>query len=131
MKTENYLKLGAVEIDITPQVPMQLVGMGREFVAEDGEKFPYTGRDVPTEKIHDPIMLQATFLSFGSKKVVIIAADLLYTVAMEEVRAAVAEACDIPEEAVFYSSTHNHNGPCKTDEYSDFFQFAVFLNSRN
>ncbi len=120
MKTENYLKVGAAEENITPQVPMRLVGMGREFIAEDGEKFSYTGRDVPTGKIHDPLMLQATFLCKGSKKVVILVADLLYTIALDEVRAAVSEACNIPIDAVFYASTHNHNGPCRTDEYSDF-----------
>ena len=120
MNTKNHLKVGAAQADITPQKSMHLVGMGREFDSVDGDKFSYTKRDNPTEKVHDPLMIQATFLNHGSKKVIILVADLLYTVALDEVRAAVSKACEIPESAVFYCSTHNHNGPCLTEEYSEF-----------
>ncbi len=68
MKTKNYLKFGAAEIEITPQKPMQLVGMGREFIAADGEKFSYSNRDKPARKTHDPLLLQATFINSGGEK---------------------------------------------------------------
>ena len=120
MKNNDQIFLGAAEIDITPKSPVQLVGMGRLFVAHDGESFEYSKRDNPTSEIHDPIMLQATCLCQDDKKIIMLTADLLYTVALKEVQTAVAQACGISEESVFYSVTHNHNGPCGTDEYIAF-----------
>jgi len=117
---KDQLFLGVAETDITPKTPMQLVGMGRVFVAHDGERFEYGNRDNPAVETHDPLMLQAICLCQGGRKVVMLTSDLLYTVALEEVRAAVAQACGISEEAVFYAATHNHNGPCGTKEYSAF-----------
>jgi len=117
----SQLLLGTAEIEITPQFPMQLVGMGRVFVAHDGDKAEYSQRDNPASEINDPLMLQATCLVQDDKKVIILTADLLYTVALEEVVAAVSAACNISEENIFYCATHNHNGPCRTDDY------AVFL----
>ncbi len=114
----NQILLGAAEIDITPKSPVQLVGMGRLFVAHDGESFEYSKRDNPTSEIHDPLTLQATCLCQDDKKIIVLTADLLYTIALKEVRTAVAEACEISEESVFYAVTHNHSGPCGTDEYT-------------
>ena len=91
----SQLLLGAAEIDITPQFPMQLVGMGRVFIAHDGDKAEYSQRDNPACESNDPLMLQATCLVQDDKKVIILTADLLYTVALEEVVAAVSAACDI------------------------------------
>ena len=116
----SQLLLGAAEIDITPQFPMQLVGMGRVFVAHDGEKVEYSQRDNPATEINDPLMLQATCLVHNDKKVLILTADLLYAVALDEVVTAVSLACDIQEENIFYCATHNHNGPCRTDDYAAF-----------
>ncbi|MCK5852184.1 hypothetical protein KAH27_04055 [bacterium] len=113
----NQILLGAAEIDITPKSPVQLVGMGRVFVAHDGESFEYSKRDNPTSEIHDPLMLQATCLCQDDKKIIILTADLLYTVALKELQTAVAQACGVSEESIFYAVTHNHNGPCGTDEY--------------
>jgi len=113
------IHLGAAQADISPSRPMYLVGMGREFIAHDGERFAYTGRDEPTAEIHDPLTLQATCVSDGDNKVIVITTDLLYTVALDEVRAAVAQACGLAVESVFYAATHNHNGPCRTDEYAE------------
>ena len=120
MQNNCQLLLGAAEIEITPQFPMQLVGIGRVFVAHDGEKAEYSQRDNPTSEINDPLMLQATCLVQDDKKVIILTADLLYTVALEEVVSAVSAACIIPEENIFYCATHNHNGPCRTDYYAAF-----------
>ncbi len=121
MNADNdQLWLGVAETDITPEIPMQLVGMGRIFVAHDGERLEYSNRDNPAVETHDPLMLQATCLCQGDRKVVMLASDLLYTVGLAEVRAAVAQACGIPEEAVFYAASHNHNGPCDAGGYSDF-----------
>ena len=120
MKNNNQILLGVAEIDITPKSPMQLVGMGRVFIAHDGEKFEHSRRDNPASEVNDPLKLQATCIIQADKKVIILTADLLYTVALKSVCAAVANACEISEESVFYSSTHNHNGPCGTDEYSAF-----------
>jgi len=120
MQNKNQILLGASEIDITPKSTMQLVGMGRVFVAHDGEKFEFSQRDKPATETHDPIMLQSTCLAQNNEKVIILTADLLYTVALEEVREAVAAACEIPENNVFYATSHNHNGPCRTDEYAAF-----------
>ncbi len=118
MNTDNQLYLGVAEIDITPESPMQLVGMGRVFVGHDGERVEYSKRDNPAAETHDPLMLQATCLRQGNKTMVMLTADLLYTIALVEVRTAVALACKIPEEAVFYAATHNHNGPCDADGFS-------------
>lgn len=118
--TGSQIFMGAAEVDITPESPMQLVGMGRVFVAHDGETFEYRERDHPATEPHDPLMLQATCLRQGDKKIILLTADLLYTVALEEVRAAVATACGISEDAVFYAATHNHNGPSGKAEYVDF-----------
>jgi len=118
--TNSQLLLGAAEIEITPQFPMQLVGMGRVFIAHDGEKAEYSQRDNPTSEINDPLMLQATCLVQDDKKVIILTADLLYVVALEEVVSAVSAVCIIPEENIFYCATHNHNGPCRTDDYAAF-----------
>jgi hypothetical protein len=120
MTNNNQLFLGAAEIEITPRFPMQLVGMGRVFVAHDGEKAEYSQRDNPASESNDPLMLQATCLVQDDKKVLILIADLLYTVALEEVVAAVSAACNISEENIFYCATHNHNGPCRTDDYAAF-----------
>jgi len=116
----SQLLLGAAEIEITPQFPMQLVGMGRVFIAHDGEKAEYSQRDNPATESNDPLMLQATCFVQDDKKVIILTVDLLYTVALDEVVAAVSAACNISEENIFYCATHNHNGPCRTDEYAAF-----------
>ena len=117
---DHQIYLGAAELEITPEMPMPLIGMGREFVAHDGEHFEYSQRDNPAIETHDPLMLQATCLRQGDKTMVMLTADLLYTVALEEVRAAVAQACDIPESAVFYAASHNHSAPGGRAEYSAF-----------
>lgn len=44
MASNNTLHLGVAAIDITPEEPMQLVGMGRGFIARDGECFEYGAR---------------------------------------------------------------------------------------
>ena len=41
------IRLGAAQANISPSWPMHLVGMGREFIAHDGERFSYAGRDEP------------------------------------------------------------------------------------
>jgi len=115
---DHPIYLGAAEIEITPEEPMQLIGMGREFKAHDGECFEYSQRDNPAMETHDPLMLQANCLRQAEKKVILLTADLLYTVALDKVRAAVAVACDIPEEAVFYAASHNHSAPGGTEAYS-------------
>ncbi|RKX41336.1 MAG: hypothetical protein DRP64_11430, partial [Verrucomicrobia bacterium] len=68
----DQLCLGVAETDITPVTPMQLVGMGRVFVAHDGERFEYSSRDKPAVETHDPLMLQATCLCQGDRKVVML-----------------------------------------------------------
>jgi hypothetical protein len=119
MSTQSdALVVGAAEVDITPSWPMHLVGMGRDFVAHDGRNFAYSARDEPASETHDPIMLQATYLRVGSQAVIIISADLVYTAALDALRAAVAQACRLPVQAVIYAATHNHNGPAGTERYA-------------
>jgi len=110
--------LGAAQVDISPSSPMLLVGMGREFTTHDGESFAYPGGDQPATEVHDPLTLQATFLRHVNDAAIVLAADLIHTVALEEVRAAVAEGCGLPVDSVFYAATHCHTGPARSDEYA-------------
>jgi len=99
---------------------MMLVGMGGEFVGPDGRTYSYSGRHAPARDVHDPLLLTAVCLECEAELYVLLNADFLYTLAEEEIVAAVSAECDIPREAVFYTATHNHNGPCRTDDYASF-----------
>jgi len=113
------LCVGASEADITPPAPVWAIGMGNAFVEPDGTVHEYTGRHEPSRGIHDQLMLQAVYLDDGVGKALLLSADLLYPIAAPEIMAAVADSCGIAPEAVFYSVTHNHNGPVEHPAFID------------
>jgi hypothetical protein len=91
------LSVGFADTDVSPAVggkaPVYLAGFGHDRKAT---------------KVHDPIMARAVVLSDGTKKIALVAVDVvgLFLPAVEEVRKKLPGF-----DYVMVSSTHNHEGP--------------------
>ncbi len=124
------LRAGACSIEVTPPYPMALVGMGGEFIGPDDKGYSYAGRRTAATQAHDPLLLTAICLESDEQTLFLLNADFLYTLAADQVTGAVSAECGVPPEAVYYTVTHNHNGPCRTDEYADFVAEKARLATR-
>jgi len=93
------IRIGTAEVDITPPVNVPMVGYGARKSGSRGT--------------HDPITARAIVFDNGRARVAWIIADLL-GVSLEQstlIRKLGGEAAGIAEEAIMFSSTHNHGGP--------------------
>jgi hypothetical protein len=93
------LLAGAAARDITPTRPLPLFG------------YPHVER-IATGT-HDPLLASALVLRGAEGGAVLVSLDLLFLdpPTARSLRAAAAEAADVPEESVLLSCTHTHSGP--------------------
>ena len=94
----NTLKAGFARVDITPPLGIHIQGYFVERIA-DG--------------VLDPLSANALALSAGGKTAVLIAVDHCGIIRfyLDRYRKAVADAAQLPMEAVYISATHTHTGP--------------------
>jgi len=92
------MKVGFARVDITPMMGSAITGY-------------YEPRYV--EGILDPLLATAIVFDDGEHRAALLSLDLLgiYQDFMASLRSAVADAINIPVEAVFISCTHTHLGP--------------------
>ncbi|MFV2064973.1 MAG: hypothetical protein ACC726_15895 [Chloroflexota bacterium] len=93
------LRAGAAKVDITPELPVDVLG--------------YVRRDVAPNRAMDALMATCLFLDDGRDPVVIIAADLanLAPGFADGVRQAVAEAIGSAPGQILLNSSHSHAAP--------------------
>ena len=110
------MRAGAARVDITPPLPVDLLG--------------YVRRDVAARRVHDPLLATGVLLQDDGGTVVIIAADLvnLAPAFAERVRERVAAAVSCRPEQVLLNSSHSHAAPWpgaglklggETDDWTD------------
>jgi len=90
---------GAAAVDITPPLPIDLLGFVR--------------RERAARSVWQPLEARALVLDAPAARIAIIAADLvgLTTPAADAIRARVAAAIDCPPENVLLNSSHSHAAP--------------------
>jgi len=93
------MRAGAARVDITPELPVDVLG--------------YVRRDKAPRRISDPLLATCVYVNDGDAVAVIIAADLgtLAPGCAETVRAAVAAAVDCRPEQILLNSSHSHAAP--------------------
>lgn len=93
------MKAGAARVDITPQLPVDVLG--------------YVRRDVAPRRTIDPLLATGVYLADGDDVAVIIAADLanLAPGFADTVRRSVAEATGCRPDQVLLNSSHSHAAP--------------------
>ena len=101
------MRAGAAKVDITPPLPVQLAGYGKERVAVE---------------IGDPLAARAVVVEHDGRRVALVSAELLYVERrlMAPLRARIAATCGIAPSDVMVVCTHTHSGP----DTLDWFDFA-------
>ncbi|MDD5699212.1 MAG: neutral/alkaline non-lysosomal ceramidase N-terminal domain-containing protein [Victivallaceae bacterium] len=97
------LKAGNATVDITPEIPMFLVG------------YPHIERI--SEGVHDPLSANALYLENQGGSLLMIAVDLLFLDAATcgDIRGKIAGETGLKTENIMISCTHTHSGPVTTD----------------
>jgi hypothetical protein len=95
----GQLRAGAVKVNITPYVGINLSGFG--------------GRTKGSVGIHDDLYARAVVLDDGATKVGVVSCDLLNLdeSSVTSIREKVQESTGINGESIFISTTHTHSGP--------------------
>ncbi|GDY14287.1 hypothetical protein LBMAG53_31650 [Planctomycetota bacterium] len=97
------MRLGFASADLTPGPELSLLG------------YDWRQSDQPTGNagVNDPLLCRSVCLRDGPTTVVLVALDLcIISVAWaRRLRAAVAQSCGCPAEAVLISCSHTHSGP--------------------
>lgn len=93
------MRAGAATVDITPPLPVDVLG--------------YVRRDVAPRTVADALLATGVVLEGDTTTVAIIAADLanLAPGFADEVRARVADALDVPPGNILLNSSHTHAAP--------------------
>jgi len=91
------LTAGCAVIDITPPVGVELSGWAFG----------------PSEGVLHPLSARALFLDDGSTRLILISADVIGfdTFYADEIRSAIAKACELDVGGVMLAGTHTHSGP--------------------
>ncbi len=89
----------ATAVDITPPVGARMDGYG--------------ARQHPSQSVHDPLYASLLLLKSGERGVIIVSLDVImvslaYT---QQIRATLADRCDLPQENVLVAAIHTHSGP--------------------
>jgi len=97
--TMEPMLAGAARVDITPSLPVDVLG--------------YVRRSVAPRMINDPLLATGVYLEDEGSAVVIIAADLanLAPGYADDVRGRVARSVDLAPERVLLNSSHTHAAP--------------------
>ena len=98
-EVKGELKAGVAEVEITPNVGIDLTG--------------YILREGPSTGIHDPLFAKALVLDDGMTQAAIVCCDILGldSRSVATIRAAVNAATGIPGRNVMLLCTHTHAGP--------------------
>ncbi len=110
------MQAGAARVEITPPLPVDVLG--------------YVRRPVSPRRVHDPLLVTGVVLTSGGVSVAILAADVtnLTPAFAERIRARITEATGIPGANVLLNSSHTHAGPWpggayklggETDDWTD------------
>src|SRR5688572_4346204 len=110
------MRAGAARVDITPPLPVDVLG--------------YVRRPVAPRRVIDPLLATGVVLEDGAMTIVIIAADLVNLAPgfAERVRDEVAKAAGCPPAHVLLNSSHTHAAPWpgatvklggETDDWTD------------
>ncbi len=101
MRSISALQAGAAMIDITPPLDVPIAG---------GFHVGYAN------KILEPLLAQAVYLSDGHEEVGMISLDIcmLSHLQVETIREIVEKKAGIPKENILVAATHNHSGPVVT-----------------
>lgn len=93
------MQAGAARVDITPPLPVDVLG--------------YARRPIAPRRVHDPLLVTGAVLIEGGTTVAVMAADLtnLTPAFAERIRERVTEATGIPGAHVLLNSSHTHAGP--------------------
>jgi neutral ceramidase len=93
------MRAGAARFDITPPLPVDVLG--------------YVRRDVAPRRVADPLLATGVVLEGSEATLAIIAADLanLAPGFADEVRGRVADALDVPAANILLNSSHTHAAP--------------------
>ena len=93
------MRAGAARVDITPSLPVDVLG--------------YVRRPVAPRRVRDPLLATGAVIDDGATTVVIIAADLVNLAPgyADRVRERVADAVGCPPSHVLLNSSHTHAGP--------------------
>jgi hypothetical protein len=93
------MRAGAARVDITPPLPVDVLG--------------YVRRPVAPRRVIDPLLATGVVLEDGAMTIVIIAADLVNLAPgfAERVRDEVAKAAGCPPHHVLLNSSHTHAAP--------------------
>lgn len=93
---ESNLKAGVAKVDITPPPDT-----------------PVTGHSRPTQGARDPIRAGILLLDDGQTRAAIATFDLINAgeALVKQVREAISQAADVPEENILVAASHNHSGP--------------------
>ena len=93
------MRAGAARVDISPSLPVDVLG--------------YVRRSIAPRRIADPLLATGVVLEDGATTVVIIAADLVNLAPgyADRVRARVADAVGCPPAHVLLNSSHTHAAP--------------------
>jgi hypothetical protein len=93
------MRAGAARVDITPPLPVDVLG--------------YVRRAIAPRRVIDPLLATGVYLEDGDGGIVIIAADLanLAPGYADEVRERVAASVDLAPERVLLNSSHSHAAP--------------------
>lgn len=94
------MRVGSGKCDVTPPIGIRLGG----FASRLGK---------PSELVHDPLIVNAIFLSSGGEEALLIHADVLgvYKNFAEGVKGAIQRETGIRRDRVFLTATHTHSGP--------------------
>ena len=102
----SSLHAGIATVDITPYVGIRLAG--------------FAGRKKPSQGGHDPLRARALVLDDGSARLALITSDIISLPfeTVDELKAMLADECDLAPERVMVNCSHTHSGPTTSRESS-------------
>lgn len=98
-ETKSQVKMGAAQVNITPDEPIPMSG--------------YAARNVPSKGVHDQLFATALCFTNGKTSLLLITADLIgYSKPfVDETRKKISAITDIPVENIMITAVHNHGAP--------------------
>jgi len=96
---KKLFKMGASQIDITPETPILMSG--------------YAARTTPFTGVHDELYASALYFSGEKTKILLITADVIgfSNIFIDDTKKMISSKTGIPPENIMISAVHNHGGP--------------------
>ncbi|MDX9882930.1 MAG: neutral/alkaline non-lysosomal ceramidase N-terminal domain-containing protein [Prolixibacteraceae bacterium] len=98
-KSDNVVKMGAAQVNITPDKPAMMSG--------------YAARETPSVGVRDSLYASAFYFSGDKGKSLLVTADLIgFSFDLtEEIRGLISSKTGIPSSNIMLVAVHNHGGP--------------------